>query len=47
VDVKKVTERDWEEWRKKDPESFDAAFNREYDPGAGLRFNAWVIEGGK
>ena len=22
------------------------AFEREYDPGAGLRFNAWVVEGG-
>jgi molybdopterin guanine dinucleotide-containing S/N-oxide reductase-like protein len=47
VDVQKVTERDWEEWRKKDPELFDAAFKREYDPGSGLRFNGWVIEGGK
>jgi trimethylamine-N-oxide reductase (cytochrome c) len=30
-----------EEWRKQYPE----AFEREYDPASGLRFNAWV-EGG-
>jgi hypothetical protein len=47
VDVQKVTERDWEEWRKKDPVAFDAALKREYDPASGLRFNAWIIEGGK
>jgi trimethylamine-N-oxide reductase (cytochrome c) len=45
VDVQKVTEKDYEEWRKMDPEAFDDAFKREYDPAAGLRFNAWV-EGG-
>jgi hypothetical protein len=28
-----------------DPEAYDAAFKREYDQAAGLRFNAWV-EGG-
>jgi molybdopterin guanine dinucleotide-containing S/N-oxide reductase-like protein len=44
-DVQKVTEKDYEEWRKMDPEAFDSAFKREYDPAAGLRFNAWV-EGG-
>jgi hypothetical protein len=27
-----------------DPEAFDDAFKREYDPSAGLRFNAWVTE---
>ena len=45
VDVQKVTEKDYEEWRKIDPEAFDAAFKREYDQASGLRFNAWV-EGG-
>jgi molybdopterin guanine dinucleotide-containing S/N-oxide reductase-like protein len=45
VDVQKVTEKDHEEWRKMDPEAYDAAFKREYDQAAGLRFNAWV-EGG-
>jgi anaerobic selenocysteine-containing dehydrogenase len=43
VEVEKVTAAQMEEWRKKYPE----AFEREYDPGSGLRFNAWVIEGGK
>lgn len=45
VDVQKVTEKDWEGWRKMDPEAYDAAFKREYDQASGLRFNAWV-EGG-
>jgi molybdopterin guanine dinucleotide-containing S/N-oxide reductase-like protein len=45
VDVQKVTEKDYQEWRKIDPEAFDGAFKREYDQAAGLRFNAWV-EGG-
>jgi trimethylamine-N-oxide reductase (cytochrome c) len=45
VDVQKVTEKDYNEWRAQDPESFDAAFKRDYDPGYGPRFNAWV-EGG-
>jgi molybdopterin guanine dinucleotide-containing S/N-oxide reductase-like protein len=45
VDVQKVTEKDYEEWRRMDPEAFDNAYRRAYDPAAGLRFNAWV-EGG-
>jgi molybdopterin guanine dinucleotide-containing S/N-oxide reductase-like protein len=45
VDVQKVTEKDYQEWRAEDPESYDAAFKREYDPASGPRFNAWV-EGG-
>jgi molybdopterin guanine dinucleotide-containing S/N-oxide reductase-like protein len=45
VDVQKVTEKDYQEWRKIDPEAFDDAFKREYDQASGLRFNAWV-EGG-
>ncbi len=44
VDVQKVTERDYENWRKLDPEAYDDAFSRDYDPAAGLRFNAWVGE---
>jgi anaerobic selenocysteine-containing dehydrogenase len=41
VEAQKVIGEEWEEWRKKYPD----AFKREYDPAAGLRFNAWV-EGG-
>jgi len=41
VEVEKVTLAQMEEWRKQYPE----AFEREYDPASGLRFNAWV-EGG-
>jgi len=43
VDVQKVTMEEMDEWRRLYPE----AFAREYDPAAGLRFNAWVEEGGK
>ena len=45
VDVQRVSEKDYEEWRKMDPEAFDAAFQREYDPASGLRLGGWV-EGG-
>ena len=38
VEVEKVTPAQMEEWKKQYPE----AFEREYDPAAGLRFNAWV-----
>jgi trimethylamine-N-oxide reductase (cytochrome c) len=41
VDVQKVSNEEWETWRRDYPE----AFAREYDQAAGLRFNAWV-EGG-
>jgi trimethylamine-N-oxide reductase (cytochrome c) len=41
VELEKVTPNQMEEWKKAYPE----AFEREYDPAAGLRFNAWV-EGG-
>ena len=40
-EVEKVTLAQMEEWKKQYPE----AFEREYDPASGLRFNAWV-EGG-
>jgi len=43
-DVQKLTERDYQEWRAKDPESFDAAFKRDYDPAYGLRFDGWIVE---
>jgi trimethylamine-N-oxide reductase (cytochrome c) len=41
VQVEKVSMAQMEEWRRQYPE----AFEREYHPAAGLRFNAW-IEGG-
>jgi anaerobic selenocysteine-containing dehydrogenase len=41
VEVERVTMAQMEEWKKQYPE----AFEREYDPASGLRFNAWV-EGG-
>ncbi len=45
VDAQKVTEKDYKEWRAKEPEAFDDAFKREYDPASGLRFNAWIERG--
>jgi len=41
VEVEKVSMAQMEEWRQQYPE----AFEKEYDPASGLRFNAWV-EGG-
>ncbi len=41
VEVKKLDMLEMEEWKSKYPE----AFEKEYDPASGLRFNAWV-EGG-
>ena len=41
LEVAKVTMPQMEEWRRKYPE----AFQRDYEPAAGLRFSAW-IEGG-
>ncbi|MFC1901908.1 molybdopterin-dependent oxidoreductase [Chloroflexota bacterium] len=41
VEVEKVSMAQMEEWRQQ----FPKAFEREYDPASGLRFNAWV-EGG-
>jgi trimethylamine-N-oxide reductase (cytochrome c) len=41
VEVTKLSMAEWEEWRNKYPE----AFERDYDPAAGLRFDSWV-EGG-
>ena len=42
VDVQKIRPEEWETWRRDYPD----AFEREYDPGAGLRFDGWVVEGG-
>ncbi|MFC1941869.1 molybdopterin-dependent oxidoreductase [Chloroflexota bacterium] len=41
VEVEKVTQEQMDEWKQDYPE----AFEREYDPASGLRFNGWV-EGG-
>jgi molybdopterin guanine dinucleotide-containing S/N-oxide reductase-like protein len=41
VETARVTMEEMDEWRKNYPE----AFQREYDPASGLRFNGWV-EGG-
>ncbi len=41
VEVKRVSMVQMDKWKKQYP----TAFNREYDPASGLRFNAWV-EGG-
>jgi trimethylamine-N-oxide reductase (cytochrome c) len=43
VDVEKVTMAEMETWREKYPE----AFSRDYDPAAGLRFDAWILEEGE
>ncbi|MBN1321684.1 MAG: molybdopterin-dependent oxidoreductase [Thermoleophilia bacterium] len=43
VDVQKVKNEEWEEWRRDYPD----AFARVYDPGAGLRFDAWIEGGAK
>jgi anaerobic selenocysteine-containing dehydrogenase len=40
VEVEKVSMEQMEAWRRQYPE----AFEREYDPASGLRFNAWVEE---
>lgn len=43
VEVSKVTGEEMDQWKRDYPE----AFNRDYDPGAGLRFEAWLEKGGK
>lgn len=43
VEVSKVTGEEMDQWKKEYPE----AFNRKYDPAAGLRFDAWIEKGGK
>jgi trimethylamine-N-oxide reductase (cytochrome c) len=41
VDVQKVSAAEMDKWKIQYPD----AFEREYDPASGLRFNAWVEEG--
>jgi len=41
VEVEKITMEQMEEWKTKYPD----AFEREYDPASGLRFNAWIEAG--
>jgi trimethylamine-N-oxide reductase (cytochrome c) len=43
IDVQRVTGKEMDQWKKDHPE----AFEREYDPDAGLRFDAWVVGGKK
>jgi trimethylamine-N-oxide reductase (cytochrome c) len=40
VEVTKLDPAEMEQWRR----DYPAAFAREYDPAAGLRFNAWVVD---
>jgi anaerobic selenocysteine-containing dehydrogenase len=42
VEVEKVTEAQMGEWKAKYP----AAFERKYDPAAGIRFDAWIVNKG-
>ncbi len=43
VEVERVTGEEMDQWRRDYPE----AFERKYDPAAGLRFDAWVVRGDK
>ncbi len=43
VEVQRVTGEEMDRWRREYPE----AFERKYDPAAGLRFDAWIVEGDK
>ena len=38
MDIEKVTPEQMGKWMNEYPD----AFNREYDPASGLRFDAWV-----
>jgi trimethylamine-N-oxide reductase (cytochrome c) len=40
VQVERLSGAEMDQWRREYPE----AFEREYDPAAGLRFDAWVID---
>jgi hypothetical protein len=42
VEVQRVTGEEMERWRREYPE----AFARKYDPAAGLRVDAWIVDGG-
>ncbi len=41
VQVEKLSGKEMDQWRKDFPE----AFERKYDPAAGLRFDAWIVGG--
>jgi trimethylamine-N-oxide reductase (cytochrome c) len=41
VEAQKLSGDEIDMWRKE----YAAPFEREYDPAAGLRFNAWVVGG--
>lgn len=41
VQVERLSWEEMDRWRREYPE----AFERKYDPAAGLRFDAWVVEG--
>ena len=41
VQVERLKGEEMDQWRKEYPE----AFARKYDPAAGLRFDAWIVEG--
>jgi anaerobic selenocysteine-containing dehydrogenase len=43
VQVEKVTGAEMERWRREYPD----AFERSYDPGGGLRFDAWILKEGR
>ncbi len=43
VQVEKLKGEEMDQWRREYPE----AFERKYDPAAGLRFDAWVVKGEK
>ncbi len=43
VEVEKLKMEEMEEWKRQYPDAFD----KEYDPASGLRFNAWVEAGTK
>jgi anaerobic selenocysteine-containing dehydrogenase len=45
LDVQKVTLKDWQDWRSQNPAEFKDAFERAYDSGSGLRFDAWIERG--
>jgi anaerobic selenocysteine-containing dehydrogenase len=40
AEVQKISGQEWEDWRKNYPD----AFQRKYDPAAGLRFDAWIAD---
>ncbi|MGD9369161.1 MAG: molybdopterin-dependent oxidoreductase, partial [Desulfobacteraceae bacterium] len=40
VEVSRVSVQEMDQWRRDYPE----AFNRDYDPASGLRFDAWIVK---